>query len=242
MFLPISAAVAEGSGLVGSHWPYQVIPDCLPDATSPTSTDLRAYAARLPPDGYLMFAGDFSTDKGVAVLLKAYSALRDSPPLVLIGRPPAGCQLPRDANVVVLESWPHDAVQEAWKRCSLALVPSLWAEPFGLVVLEAMAAGRPVIGSRIGGIRDVVVDGETGLLVPPGDATALRDAMARLLASPELARQMGAAGQRRVAEFRANVVIPRLEQVYQTVMSQPKPAGGRAKPTEKPRLDWSSDG
>jgi len=46
---------------------------------------------------------------------------------------------------MVLNSWPHAAVQEAWKRCSLALVPSVWAEPFGIVVLEAMAAGRPVI-------------------------------------------------------------------------------------------------
>ena len=66
---------------------------------------------------------------------------------------------------------------------------------------EAMAAGVPVIGSRVGGIQETVVDGETGLLVPPRDSMALAAAIELLLARPALARAYGAAGRRRVAEF-----------------------------------------
>jgi len=75
----------------------------------------------------------------------------------------------------------------------LGLVPSIWPEAFGIVVIEAMASGRPVIASRIGGIPDLVRDEVTGLLVQNGDAEALAAAMIRLLADRELASRLGAA-------------------------------------------------
>ena len=106
----------------------------------------------------------------------------------------------------------------AWRRCSIAVAPSAWPEPFGVVVLEAMAAGRPVIASRIGGLPDMVIDGETGVLIPPDDPAALRAALERLLADRDLREQLGQAGQRRVEQFRAGAVIPRIEQVYRMVM------------------------
>ena len=220
MFLPISLSVAQGNRLVDRRWPYQIIPNFVPDTLGLAQPLDPAYAARLPPDGYWLFVGDVSADKGVDVLLQAYAGLTGVPPLILIGRRHASQVLALPPNVVILDSWPHAAVMEAWRRCSLALMPSIWAEPFGLVALEAMAAGCPVIASRTGGLRDIVIDGDTGLLVPPGDPAALRAAMATLSASPELRERMGQAGQRRVAEFRASVVVPRLEQVYRAVLDQ----------------------
>jgi glycosyltransferase involved in cell wall biosynthesis len=124
-------------------------------------------------------------------------------------------------------------VLEAWHRCSVALVPSVWAEPFGLVVLEAMAAARPVIASAAGGLADIVLHGETGLLVPPGDAGALRAALAQLLAAPGLQARLGEAGRRRAEEYRASRIAPRVEAAYALALarrSAPRPkattAGG----------------
>jgi glycosyltransferase involved in cell wall biosynthesis len=88
--------------------------------------------------------------------------------------------------------------EEALRRCAVSTVvavPSLWEEPFGLVAVEGMAARRPVAASRVGGLADIVRDGETGFLVPPGDPDALAGALARLLDDPPLCRRMGEAGR-----------------------------------------------
>ncbi len=124
-------------------------------------------------------------DKGAAVLLKAYAELDTQVPLVFIGRPflpDLATNLP--PRVFLLGKWPHDAVMGAWSRCSIGLVPSIVAETFGIVALEAMYMGKPVIAARSGGLSDVVVDGETGFLVPPGDPHALRNAIQVLLDDP----------------------------------------------------------
>jgi glycosyltransferase involved in cell wall biosynthesis len=92
----------------------------------------------------------------------------------------------------------------------VVVAPSLWQEPFGLVAVEAMAAGKPVIASRTGGLADIVRDGESGLLVPPGDAPALAAALERLLDDIALRRAMGArARQIAAAEYDWGVVVRR---------------------------------
>jgi glycosyltransferase involved in cell wall biosynthesis len=73
-------------------------------------------------------------------------------------------------------------------------------EGFGVACLEAMAHGRPVVAGDVGGLRDLVVDGETGYLVPPRDVTALRKALERLLGDRDLRRSLGEAGRRRAEE------------------------------------------
>jgi glycosyltransferase involved in cell wall biosynthesis len=215
----VSRAVATGNGLADSGAPFQVLPNFLPDRDTPVdpdSEDLEPYVARLPPPGFLMYAGDLSRVKGINVLLRAYADLSGPsvPPLVLIGRilPETPRQLP--PNVLMFDAWPHVAVMEAWRRSMLGFLPSIWEEPFGIVLLEAMKFGRPVIASRVGGITDIVLDGVTGLLVPPGDADALRGAIQRLLDEPDLRQQMGGAAEQRLVEFQARTVVPRFEQVY----------------------------
>jgi glycosyltransferase involved in cell wall biosynthesis len=78
-------------------------------------------------------------------------------------------------------------------------VPS-FREGFGVVCAEAMAHARPVVASSVGGLLDLVADGETGIHVPPGDVAALRDGLQRLLADRELRRRLGEAGRERVRE------------------------------------------
>jgi glycosyltransferase involved in cell wall biosynthesis len=85
----------------------------------------------------------------------------------------------------------------AFAAADVVAMPSL-QEGLGVAALEAMAAARPVIASRVGGLAEAVVDGETGLLVPPGDAVALGTAIARLAKDAALRRELGAAGRARV--------------------------------------------
>src|SRR5205814_9764510 len=86
----------------------------------------------------------------------------------------------------------------AFAAMDLLVLPSAQPEPFGGVVLEAMAMRRPVIATAIGGSLDQVVDGETGFLVPPGDGQMLADKLELLLRQPELRERMGAAGRERL--------------------------------------------
>lgn len=93
---------------------------------------------------------------------------------------------------------------KAWRFAGcfdICAIPSVRNESFGLLALDAMRGGRPVVATRVGGLPEVVEDGRTGLLVPPGDPAALAAALTRLLADPELARRLGEAGKRRWKEL-----------------------------------------
>src|SRR5207249_6806625 len=95
----------------------------------------------------------------------------------------------------------HDELQRLFARAAIVACPSR-REGFGVACLEAMAHGRPVVATGVGGLRDLVVDGETGIVVPPRDPVALRSALERLLGDPQLRRRLGAAGRERArAEF-----------------------------------------
>jgi glycosyltransferase involved in cell wall biosynthesis len=217
-FIAISRAVATTGRLADGRPPFEVIPNFVPDDITELPNTPMPDLSELPKEAYLLFVGALSRKKGIDVLLNAYSKLNSPPPLVLIGY--TTVEYPIDlsdlpANVVVLKDVPdHRVVMAARSRSLMALIPSLWAEPFGIVALEAMASGRPIIASRHGGLVDTVVDGETGILVPPNDSDALRRAIERLLADSALREQMGQAAKRRLMYFQASTVVPRIEQLY----------------------------
>jgi len=211
VFLPVSGAVAEGCAL-GSEDAYRVVPNLVRDEP-PVAPSGDRRLDLLPAEPFLLFFGDATVDKGATVLADAYRRLTGPPPLVFLGR----CLvdgLADQPGVTALGPWPHSLAMEALDRCLFALAPSVWPEPFGLVALEAAAAGKPVVASAIGGLRDTVLDDETGLLVGPGDRDALAAAIARLLADPDLRERMGEAAARRAADFSAAAVVPAVERAY----------------------------
>jgi glycosyltransferase involved in cell wall biosynthesis len=135
-------------------------------------------------------------------------------PLVLIGKSWPDTPAIFVDGVTVHDRWPNAAVIEAFRRSSIAVVPSVWAEPFGIVVIEAMAGGTPVVASHVGGIPEIIEDGISGVLVPPGDASALREALAGLMGDSIRRHAMGEAARRRSEAFTAARVVPALEREY----------------------------
>lgn len=232
-FVAISQFVAETTAQhVAPGAAIPVIPSFIAERVA-TYAPPATRSAQLPTGDYLLFVGALGRFKGVGTLLEAYRQLADAPPLLLIAGsalgadpwpesgPPPGVQVIRDA--------PHELVLEAWARCLVGVAPSLWAEPLGLVALEALALGRPLVASRIGGLTDIVAHERTGLLVPPGDATALAAALRRFLDDPALGARLGAAGRAQVrAHFTAATAVPRLEAVYRDLVEGVgQPAGGQ---------------
>ncbi len=175
------------------------------------------YLARLPDEPFIMFVGALRKVKGLDTLLAAYARLSNKPKLVLIGVPSPDTPKSFPDSVTVLHNFPHAAVMAAWGRAQFGVFPSLWAEPFGNVVHEAMSMGLPAIGTTPGGHTDIIADGETGYLTRPGDAADLARAMQALIDSPDLRAAMGAAGRARAQLFSADTVVPQFEKFFEEV-------------------------
>jgi len=221
MYLPVSQSVADGSQLTGSDIPYQVVPNFIPDIPALPKTDEAVRLSQLPKQPFMLFVGSFSKQKGMDILLEAYRQLDSTMPLVLIGYelsefPLSKLDIP--ANVLILKNLPNDLVMEAWRRSSIGVIPSNWHEPSPTVVMEAMAMGKPVIATQVGGIPDIVADGESGLLVPPGDVQALCHAMQRLVSDPQLCKQMSGVALQRVGGFQAKTVVSKIENIYKGLL------------------------
>lgn len=151
------------------------------------------------------FAGRFVPEKGVQTLVDAFKIVVDRQPgarLVLVGDGPERPVIERRIAAsglgerVEITGWlPWEEADRRLATVAVQAVPSLWEEPFGLVAAEAMVRGTPVVASDIGGLGEVVEQGRTGRLVPPGDPEALAAAVLTLLDDREAARGIALAGQ-----------------------------------------------
>lgn len=216
LFVAVSEATAAGNGLPGAGHPYVVVPNLVPAA--PDAAAHEALLRELPAEPFVLFVGDVRRDKGIDVLLDAYARLERRPALVLMGKvwPDTPRELP--AGVTLLRDWPNAAVRAAMRRCLALVAPSVWPEPFGIVVAEALAAGRPVVASRIGGIPEIVRDGREGLLAAPGDAAALAAALERIVADGALRETLAANAAVRARSFTPAAIVPRFEAAYEEVL------------------------
>jgi glycosyltransferase involved in cell wall biosynthesis len=111
-------------------------------------------------------------------------------------------------------------VEQILPLIDLFVLPSL-SEGFGIALVEAMAAGCPVVATAVGGIPEVVLEGHTGVLIPAGDSTALADALARLLKDGSKARALGRKGQRWVAtQFSVSTMVRHHENLYERLLQE----------------------
>jgi glycosyltransferase involved in cell wall biosynthesis len=159
-----------------------------------------------PP--HALYVGRLSEEKGVRELASAAEGL----PLVVVGDGPLRDLVPQAVGFV-----PPAELGPYYDRAAVVVVPSR-REGFGMVAREAMAHGRPVVATAVGGLLDAVEDGVTGVLVPPADPPALRDALVRLLAAPEDRRRLGgAARERAAARFSRSAGCEALIGIYRSV-------------------------
>jgi len=156
----------------------------------PSGVDLPAEPGREAEPPHVLYAGRLSPEKGVMELVEAAHGLN----LVVAGDGPLRDRVPGALGFV-----PHQELERLYGQAAVVVCPS-HREGFGVVCMEAMAHGRPVVASAVGGLLDLVADGETGLLVRPGDVGALRAALERLLGDAELRRRQGAAARERIRE------------------------------------------
>jgi glycosyltransferase involved in cell wall biosynthesis len=180
LVIAASTALAQSASLLGAR-EVRVIP-------SGVEVPRAVGAEADPPE--VLYAGRLSEEKGVLELVEAARGMN----LVLAGDGPLRRQLPGARGFV-----PNDELQTLYARAAVVACPSR-REGFGVACLEAMSHGRPIVATAVGGLRDLVVDGETGLVVPPRDPAALRTALERLLDDRELRRRLGASGRQRAQE------------------------------------------
>ncbi|MBN1587680.1 MAG: glycosyltransferase, partial [Candidatus Omnitrophica bacterium] len=122
-------------------------------------------------------------------------------------------------NHIVFAGWQAN-IPDATQALDIAALPS-HSEGLGRVLIEAMVLNKPCVGTRIGGIPDVIEEGVTGLLVPKSDPQALAEALDRLLSDPGLAQRMGEAGHKRVEQiFETSRVVRGLEKIYEQMLEE----------------------
>lgn len=163
-------------------------------------TDLIQYADE--DEGYALFIGRLVPEKGVETLLKAHISTNEPWNLTVAGTGPLLDVLKVQYNPSILVGYlSGDALKDAIRKASVIVVPSEWYENCPMSVLEAMAYGKPVVGSKMGGIAELVKHEETGLLYDAGDVVGLQACLDRLMTNKSLRKEMGIAGRKRVEQY-----------------------------------------
>ncbi len=170
----------------------------------PHGISLEGYARTPPPQNRrVLYAGRLMLNKGLGCLIEAVSSMHGVGLLVAGAGPDEQALKDKAAGVEGMgflgQQFPRE-LKELYRSSDIVCVPSLIPENSPMVVYEAMASARPVVASKVGGIPDLVEDGVTGLLVPPGDPAALADALNNLLLDPGRLNEMSHAARLRAEE------------------------------------------
>jgi len=177
----------------------------------------------------LLFAGLLEHVKGVHVLLRAMPLVLAAAPatrLVIVGDGPARADLTRSAADLGVDHavsfrgrLAPDQLLPEYERATAVVIPSIWPENFPAVALEALGVGRPLVGSAVGGIPELIDHRRSGLVVPPDEPGALATALLELLLEPDTARSMAAAAHTKAGDYGISTFISRLTSHYREMVA-----------------------
>ena len=177
----------------------------------------------------ILFVGRMEKRKGFRYLLEAYGKLKwENPNIRLVvvgpGTPDRDCyRIMSERNlqdVVFAGTVSYEDLPRYYQTAHICCAPATGRESFGIVLLEAMASGKPVVASNIQGYAAVVEHGRQGLLAPPKDSNKLAEALSFLIEAPKLREQMGAAGRERAAQYSWDLVAKQIMGYYDQVMEK----------------------
>jgi phosphatidyl-myo-inositol alpha-mannosyltransferase len=211
--------------LIGNYFPgrYRIIP---------SGIDYAFFASEVPPmpefrDGKrnIVFVGRQEQRKGLPYLIEAFGRLQREMPdtrLIVVG-PDGGLRQAciryisehNVKNVVFTDLVPYEDLPRYYKTADVFCAPNTGHESLGLIILEAMAAGAPIVATRIQGFQDVLTEGVHGLFVPPKDAEALCDALRTMLNDSAMREEMGRAGSRDARKYSWDEISGRVLQMYE---------------------------
>ena len=173
------------------------------------------------PEDFILFVGGLSPHKGVDVLIEAYDKLNTKTKLLIIGKTyPPHCYKSTE-NIMIIENAPYKTVMEAYSKCRFMVIPSIWPDPCPTVAFEAMSWKKGLIASNIGGLRDIIVNGKTGILITPNNSKKLSEAMDYLLKTPSIANEMGENGFKRfIRYYTSDVITSKIENIYKDLCAR----------------------
>ncbi|WP_461867193.1 glycosyltransferase family 4 protein [Thermococcus sp.] len=208
--------------------PVEIIPNGVDDTVFTPSKKKEKIKEKFGIDGkVVLYVSRMSYRKGPHVLLNAFSQIEEAA-LVMVG---SGEMLPflrAQAKFLRIEDRvkfvgyvKNEVLPEIFRMADVFVLPSITAEAFGIVILEAMASGLPVVATDVGGIPEIVMESESGLLVPPGNELELRNAIQKLLLDDKLRERLGSNGRKAVEErYSWNRVTEQIEKTYEDVISR----------------------
>jgi glycosyltransferase involved in cell wall biosynthesis len=175
----------------------------------------------IPDAPIVLYAGKFSPGKGTQMLVEAADqVIQHIPEALFLFAGYGDIQLtgPHTRNLGRL---PHEQLQALYHLADVVVIPSVWPEPLSRVGLEAMAVGKPVIGTNVGGTPEQIEDGVTGYVVPRKEPAALAEAIVKVLADDALRQSMGQAAQKRVAtKFSHEVNLQKMQDFYDFLLKR----------------------
>lgn len=203
------------------HSPIVIIPNFYNNASISTTKKNMIF-----PEKFILFVGSLTKHKGIYVLINAFNYIISKKnikdiKLVLCGKSPDDSDLKSNENILIFKNASRQTLLMAYSECQFVIVPSIWEEPFGIVAIEAMGHKKAVIASNVGGLKDIVSDRITGLLVKPNNLKQLSDSIELLLDNPDMAIDMGLCGfERFKANYSSDAVLPKVLSIYESLINR----------------------
>jgi phosphatidyl-myo-inositol alpha-mannosyltransferase len=206
---------------------YEVIPNAIDvDLFSPKVEPLPQFADNRPK---ILFLGRFEPRKGLKYLLKALPYIKNEIPevlLIVVGAGLLGYAYKEyvakevEANIHFAGLIPNEERPRYYATCDVYCAPSIGFESFGIVLLEAMATGKPIVASDISGYRTILDHGKQGFLAEPRDHEGIARAIVQILRNPQLAKKMGEAGRKKALQYSWQSITQQVEAYYEKLLAQ----------------------